>query len=507
MNYSKIVRSTLFVSFSTLIIGMLNYTTLIILASRFGAKFEMDAFFSASTLPQIISSILLATLSTTFLPVFIEEKQKDETNAWKVASIAVNLVFLILLVMGLSGNILSRNIISLINPGFTAETARLSASLFRWLIMATVFSGSSILFSSLYYSFYRFIKPLTAQLVNSGFVLLFVILMSPKMGIKSVAVGTFIGSLIQFTWLAPILFKKGKYTLNFDFRKREILKLSRLMLPLLVGAVFYKTYALVERFIASRLGEGSISYLGYSNKIITAMLIVISQGLSTVLFPKMSELSAIKNYQQLRETMSRAVGVVITLSLPVATYIILFKHDIIRLIFERGNFSTQATEAIANVLVVSLGFFVAASLSLPIVNTLYSLQETTKVAGVGIFGFSLFILLAHLLSLRYSYLGIALAASIQYVISLSIFVFILAKKIGFEGLNLFKTTTKVIIISILSWLIVFQAKSWLKAATGFPGNFLLSSMVFCLVVLLLLIIFRVEETRLIVLKFFSKRTS
>ena len=487
MNRSGVIRSAVVVSFAALLAGIVNYATLVILAARFGARFEMDAFFSALTIPQIFSAVLLATLSTTFIPVFIEEKHKNEANAWKTASIAANLIFLALLGLAMVGALFSEPIISLINPGFTAETTRLSASLFCWLLAAAVFSGSSILLSSLHYSLHRFFKPVSAQLLNAVIVLLFVLAAGPKIGIQSVAVGTFIGSFVQFCWLAPILLRPGRYQPAVDIKHKAVGKLARLMLPLFIGAVFYKTYPLVERFLASSLGEGSISYLGYSNKIITALLMVISQGLSTVLFPKMSEFSAVKDFRKLSETMTRAFKVLMALSFPAAAYLVLFRYDMIRFLFERGSFGPGATAATGDVLAVSLGFFLAAALSTPLVNALYALQETFKVAVVGISGFALYLLLAVLLSRELSYLGIALAASIQYPISVAILIVILAKKIGFEKKRLLVDTGKIMLISVLCFLAVHPFKTWIGAFLQHPLNFFLSSAVFFLLALAFMI--------------------
>jgi len=490
----KILKSSITISFFTLLTGIFNYLNLFLLALTFGAGMEMDAFFAATTIPQIVIAILSGILATTFIPVFIETKAKDESNAWKVASISINIIFLALFVGVLVGFLSSNSIIALINPGFPLKTSTLSVSLFRILLFSLIFSGSSMILTSLHYAHQRFFKPSFAQGINSLITFLFVLNLRSTLGIKSIAIGTLVGSLIQFVYLLPVFFKKGRYSFVFDFKKKEILKLARLMFPLLIGSIFYKSNNLVERFIASKLGEGCVSYLGYAYKIILALSVVISQGVSTALFPRMAEFSAIKDYKALKEILSKGIRVLIIITVPIAFMIILARFELVRLIFERGHFDSQTTIAVGKTLLAYLGFFVVVSISLPIVNTLYSLQETTKVAVVGIFGFTLYVFLAFFLSNYFSYIGIALAVSIQYVINFLIFVYIIKlKKIGFENQKIFICTFKATLASGMSSFIILESRKFHKSLIGYPYDLIVWVILgFCLY-FVALVILKTEE--------------
>ncbi len=498
----KIFKSTIIISSFTLLTAIFNYLNLLLLAFSFGAGTEMDAFFAATTVPQIITAILLAVLTTTFIPVFIEAKSAEESNAWKVASISANLIFLILFIIAILGTLFSHYIISLINPGFTVRSLTVSVSLFRILLVSLIFSGSSIILTSLHYAHQRFFKPSLAQGVNSFITFLFILNLRSSLGIKSIMIGTLVGSLFQFIYLLPILLKKNRYSFEFDYKKKEIMKLAHLMLPLFIGSIFYKTNNLVERFIASKFGEGSISYLGYAHKIIMAFTLVISQGISTVLFPRMSEYSAVKDFKALKKILSKGIRVLIIITVPVVFMIIIAKYELVQLLFERGNFSHQSTIAVGNILIAYLGYFVVASLSLPIINTLYSLQETKKVAIVGISGFMIYVFLAFFLSQYLSYIGIALAVSIQYIISMMIFIYIIKiKSIGFEERLISLCILKTILASGLSSLIILGSRRLLKSLIEYPYDLIFFVILgFCLY-FLILIIFKTEELKFIKINF------
>jgi len=490
----SIVKSSLVISFFTFLTGILNYLTLAVLAFSFGTQRDMDAYFSASTIPQVIAAIVLAALSNAFIPVFVETKARDESGAWKMASIIMNVVFVIFLVIAVLGILFSREVISLMNPGLPKETLTLSASLFRILLLAMVVSGMSSILTSLHYAHHQFFRPSLAQGLHTLVTFLFVLLFRSAWGILSVGLGTLVGSLLQFWYLAPLFLKNHRYSFDFDARNKEIVKLARLILPLIVGSVFYKTNPLVERFLASRLEEGSISYLGYAGKIILALVPVITLGISSVLFPRMAEYSALKDYQGLRETLSKALRALIVITIPAAFIMAVAKFELVQLVFERGDFTAQATHAVGSALVAYLGFFLGASLTLPIVNTLYSLQENAKAALIGVLGFILYVFLAFEFSNYFGYLGIAAAASIQYIFCLILFIALLKKKLGRLGSGpILRCLFKTIFASGLASITLLASYRFAAQWIAFPFHFISLGILASAIYVLTLILLKTKE--------------
>ncbi len=493
---SQTLRSSIVVSFFTLLTGVFNYLKLVILAFSFGAGGEMDAFFAAITIPQIILSILLIILTTTFIPVFVETLARKESEAWKIASIASNLVFFSLVTLALIGSLFAREIISVISPGLSLQTTLISMNLFRFFILALVFSGSSIILTSLYHARQRFFAPSLAQFSNSFVTFMFVLLFHADMGVESIAVGTLAGSILQFVLVMPIMLRRDRYHFSLEFLRPEIRKLGRLMFPLLMGNIFYKTNILVERFIASQLGEGKISYLGYAYKIVMAMTVITSQGISTVLFPRMSQLSAVKDYKSLREMLSKGIRALTMFTVPFLLIIFIARYDLVRVIFERGNFGPGTTEAVANALLAYAGAFFIASISLPVLNTLYSLQETGRVAAAGVIGFSIYIGLAFLLSRYFSYLGIAMAVSIQYFINMIFIMYLAGKKLdGLELKAIFICAGKSFAAGGITGAILLLLKQSLLNKVSFPFDFLILGIVGFTLYLTSLILLKAEELR------------
>jgi putative peptidoglycan lipid II flippase len=495
--FPTFVAITLF----TFINAFINYLTITMLAYFFGAGIEIDAFFAATTLPLVIIAILQVIIPNTFIPVFINIKKQDETNSWRVASIMTNLIFVILAIIAIIGVTFSKTIITLINPGFSTSTAARSSALFSYLILSLVFSGTAIILSSIYYAQKKFIRPLLAQTVSSSIILFFVLLFHNQIGLKSIAMGTLAGSIIQFGILHSVLLRRRRYSPSFDFRKKEIIALFALMLPLLLGALFYKMNIVVERFITSRLAPGSVAYLGYAGKINAALLLFLTQGISITLFQRLSEHSAVMDFSGLQETLSRGLRAMILLTTPFVFLMVFAGNDLVRLAFQRGNFTPQATRTVSVILLAYLGYFVVNSVGVPVVNTLYSLQLTTTISVVGASGFILFIFFALILSQAMGCKGIALAASIQSFISITCFLWIAVKKIGgIQFSPILRCTQKAILAACASVIAIIPLRAFLHEHTAPNLEFLFSAgTAFCVYAGILLVL-RTEE-----LAFISKR--
>jgi putative peptidoglycan lipid II flippase len=426
----KLFPSFAAITFFTFINAFINYLTYSILAYFFGAGSDIDAFFAATTLPLVIIAIMQVIIPNTFIPEFVRNRKLDEANCWRLASITTNLFFAILALIAIIGMVFSTAIIPMINPGFSPAIAARSSALFSYFILAGVFSGTAVVLASIYYAQKRFIRPMLAQITCSCIILLSVLLFHGRIGIMSMAIGTLAGSVVQFALLLSVFLYGRRYSLSLDFRKKEVVVLFALMLPLLLGTLFAKMNIVVERFITSHLPPGSIAYLGYASRINAALILFLAQGVSLVVFQRQSEHSATLNLSGLRENLSRSLRAMILLTMPFVFLLAFAGNDLVRLLFQHGNFTPQATQTVGVILLAYLGYIVVSTVGVPIVTALYSLQLTTIVALVGMGGFILFSFFAYFFSQWLGCKGIALAASAQSLLSISFFLWILTRKIG-----------------------------------------------------------------------------
>jgi len=250
--------------------------------------------------------------------------------------------------------------------------------------------------------------------------------------------------VVQFGILFVVLLKEKRYHLQLRCRHPGVVKILRLTKPLLLGAILYKASPVVDRFIASGLPEGSISYLGYAFRVVNVLLILVTQGIAVSFFPTMSECAAANNKEGLRKIVSLGLGILTFVMAPVITGLAIFGESTIQLFFERGAFNHQATVNTTSAMLCYLGWLYAGAIGTIETYALFSLQDTSTVVKVGVIGVSLEIVLSVILSRLMGFNGIALALSAATVVCMVIFAVILRKRLeGLDGHQIFSSLAKV----------------------------------------------------------------
>lgn len=430
-----LLKSTLQITVFSVLGILVSFVTQIVVASKFGAMMERDAYFAAVVVPTYIKAVLLGSLTLTFVPIFIEyETKKNKEEAWKVASIFINFTFLVLFGISLLGFIYAEQLISVTAPGFKGEELSLTAALLRIILPSIIFSGLTNLLSSIYYTEHRFLRPAIVQVVNTVLMLLSVILLTRYWGIKSLAFGFLIGGIVGFFILVPILFRNNRYCFSFDFRNEGVKQVIRVMAPLVFAGLFYRAGTLIQRMIASTLPTGSISYLGYATRITQILGTIATAGISTTIFPVMARSWAENDLGKVREYFARGVRIIFLIAFPIATLFAVLRVPIIQAVFQRGAFVHQDSVAVANVMLILLiGPFICGGLGNIVWKGFYISQRTKLASVLGITHTLIYIILAYFMANIFSYLGLAGASTIQSLIGISMG--IIAMKFIYKGIN------------------------------------------------------------------------
>lgn len=430
-----LLKPTIQITILSILGVLVSFATQIIVAAKFGATMERDAYFAAIVVPAYVTAVLLGSLTVTFVPIFIEyETRKSKAEAWKVASIFTNLTFVVLFGISLLGFIFAKQLISVTAPGFKGEELSLTATLLRIILSSIIFTGLTSLLSSIYYAEHRFVRPAIVPVVSAVLMLLSVILLARYWGIKSLAFGYLIGAVVGFVILVPIFFKEGRYSFSFDFSNEGVRQVIRVMAPLVLAALFYRATTVIERMIASTLPTGSISYLGYATRITNILGGIATAGISTTIFPVMAKSWAENDLAKVREYFVRGVRIIFLITFPIATVFAVLRVPIIQTVFQRGIFVHQDSVAVANVMLILLvGPFICGGLGNIVWKGFYISQRTKLASLLGITHTLIYIILAYFLANKFSYLGLAGAFSIQCLIGISMGM--IAMKFIYKGIN------------------------------------------------------------------------
>ncbi|HZG66343.1 MAG TPA: lipid II flippase MurJ, partial [Herpetosiphonaceae bacterium] len=96
----------------------------------------------------------------------------------------------------------------------------------------------------------------------------------------------------------------------------------------------------------------------------------------TVLFPQMTRLFATGDMTSFRATVLRALRLIVFVTAPIAVGMAVLRVPLIRLLYERGEFTAASTALVAAPLLIYLTSIMAFAASEPLVRTFYAMQDT-----------------------------------------------------------------------------------------------------------------------------------
>jgi putative peptidoglycan lipid II flippase len=416
---SKLLGPTLIVIVFSGLNILVGFFTQLLLASHFGTTQEMDVYITASAVPALVNAVLLGSLSVTLIPIYIEYQVHDgRQEAWHIANSFLNLVALVLIVLAIGAMVCSVQIAGFIAPGYGQAAILLTSRLLRIMLPGIVFSGIAGLLAGLSYAHHQFLLPSVALVVNSLTICVITLAFAGRFGIQAVAAGMLAGNIVQCLLFLPWVIRRFDYTLSLDLKNEGVRRILQLSWPLIFASVIFRANIVIDRIIASTLPQGSVSYLGYAYLIVTILLTISTQGISVTIFPLLSKYAASREMDRLKQAFLQGIRLAALMILPLSAVLIALRVPLIQVTFERGEFNHNDTLAVASALVPYLIAMVFMGLGSVVSQGYYVFQDTRTLAKVGVIQIVGYVVYTYLLAGLFSYIGIAIASSMLYGISL-----------------------------------------------------------------------------------------
>ena len=414
MPKTRILKSFFLITIAYFFSLVINVAVQVILAGQFGAGLEMDSYLVALTIPSFFILIFSTALSKVFTPIFIDyQVKKGQTYIWVFTSNFINISALMLLLLLLAGEVFVKQCVFWLAPGLSKSSYDLAVSLMRIFLPSVFFGGITTILTSLYYAHNRFLLPSLGLILNSAVILFAVLILKNTLGIYSVAWGVFLGGVVQCIFLAPILWRR--YSFSFNMKEEGLQKFSKLLFPVLIGAFFYKAIGLIEKNIASSLSVGSISHLGYAYRIIPILLVLASSGISTILFPLLSKYASLNDWVSVKKGFLSGISSLVILISPIVIYLIVLRIEVIKLLYERGQFTAQNTTVISSLFayyLIALFFMVVSTVP----SQIYTIMQNTKILiPIGVIETVAYLGYCFYLSKLFGLQGIAYAFALYYL--------------------------------------------------------------------------------------------
>lgn len=410
----------LFKKFATVASGTMasrifGFVREMLMAAALGTGPMADAFNAAFRFPNSFRRLFAeGALSSAFVPLFtkhIEQKGLEDARDFAsdvfgiLLSALLTLTILVLIFMPL----LVRYIIA---PGFTNDSIKYNATLKFAFIMFPYLTCMSLtaIISGMLNSMGRYFASAIAPILLNVILIAMLIycyhynLSYWKIGLY-LSQGVLLAGIAQLTLVYISAYKAGiKIKLKPPKLNAEIKKMLGLALPSCISGGITQINLLINTSIASS-DPGAISALSYADRLYQLPLGIIGISIGTVLLPELSK--ALRNNNT--HLQHKAIEFAMFLALPASIALICLGDPIVRLLLEHGQFNSQATLYVANLLII-YGMGLPSFILIKALVPNYFAQQDTK-TPLRFAAFSVFvnISLAFYLFHYFSAYGIAIA--------------------------------------------------------------------------------------------------
>ncbi|MCB9758327.1 MAG: murein biosynthesis integral membrane protein MurJ [Alphaproteobacteria bacterium] len=363
-------------------------------AAAFGAGMAADAYNAAFRIGNLLRELFAeGALSNAFIPLFAKvDEAEGQESAFRLANAFLGVLLAALGALTLATLLLAEPLVMLVAGGFaevegkvalTATLTRILAPFVATISVASVFMGVLNVRG-------RFFLPAVSPVVFNGLIIAACLGAAPFAqatgwpAIYAVALAALVGGAAQAAIQLPPLWRGG-------FRLRPTLgahpALRRLLAflgPAVVAISVVQINLLIETQLASREGDGPVSWLLYAFRVAHLPFSIVSGALGVASLAGLSVLVARGDDAGFRRTLAGALNLNTFWLLPSAVGMALLAEPLVALLFERGAFTAQDTAQTALLLQAYAVAVLAIGAQRILVPVFYTLDDPRTPMWIGL---------------------------------------------------------------------------------------------------------------------------
>jgi putative peptidoglycan lipid II flippase len=392
----RVARNTAIFSIATGISRIAGLVREIATASFFGTSGRFSAFTIAFQVPNLVSNLFAnAALSAAFVPVFTELLQKGRRKeAFRLAS---TLFWVMLIGLGAitAFFILAAGVIMPLFTGakFGGALDGLTAGLSQVLFPVVLLLGLNGLLVGILQSYDHFSIPAISPAVWNVVILLLLLILRPHFHGEEQQLYLYAAAILAATFVQLLMAAGALGRIDFrlqphiDWHDPRIKQVFTLMLPVTIGLGIVNLDQLINSVFGTLVSDEAPRAIDNAFRVYMLPQGLFSVAVATVLFPTLSRMAADRDVSSMRRAVGIGMRQINLLLIPAATFMIVLATPIVRLLFERGNFTAHSTHIVS----VALFWFAFSlpfgGLNLLLTRTFFAVQRPwipTRLAGINI---------------------------------------------------------------------------------------------------------------------------
>lgn len=449
-----ILKSGILVSIVTIGVKIFGLLKQMIVAWTFGATNETDIYNIADGFVGPIAVVLFSSISVLLLSEYLLEKKSEKqyslTSNMYIVYIVIAIISIILLW------IVAPYLSKFLAIGYSSENVNRVAYYVRGLSFLLFFYCIASINGAILEAEKSFVPTKLQGAYISISIIISCLLFSKKLGINAILYGTIFGYFLYFISNTILSSKYIHFEISSPFQDKRVWKIFQLSIPLMVGSAIDDIQGIIDRTIASGLGEGVVSNLGYgrivSSDVISGAFI---SAVGIVFYSYFTGFVADNDIEKLKNSLTEGLGILFIITGIVTVLYLTSASEIVELLFHHYQFDEDDVRTTALLIIGYAVSFPAMAIRDLHIRAHYAFQDTKAPMLNGIVGMILNTVTSVIFAKRFGPIGIALGTSVSYFVIAFLSIVTLKKHISnIDYRPVAATAIKIIVASLVCFLIL-----------------------------------------------------
>ncbi len=414
----------------------------IVLAAYFSRTIT-DAFVVAFSFPNKFRRLLgEGSLSASFIPIYVDSRENSPEQAAQLKNGIFTLLLTISSALCVLGVIFMKEIMELLvgGQGYVGVEGKMETTiLFARIMFSYLFLITSYAFGMAILNAHKqfFIPAIAPAIFNLVFILVALAPSLPysplpyTMDGTSLAWGVIFGGFAQAFIVFISLHKQDLLPrIVWAWKSDKVVLVLKNMIPGVLGMGILQFLTLVNTNYASRLSEGSHSYIYWADRILELPQSLIAISLGAALLPTLSQLQAQGRSKEMITIGQEHILTLLFLTLPSAVGMFILAQPIVEVLYLRGQFTLKDAAITAMVVRVYSFLLVALSITKVLIPNFYAIKNTWIPALTSVVSVIIHIFLGFYMVKEFGLMGLVLSMTFSGFINLVLTLLCYRKYIG-----------------------------------------------------------------------------
>ena len=431
-----------------------------VIGAVFGVKTGTDVFTVAATVPTMVHDLLVSgAISAALIPVFSDYADSHDREEFsRIVSAVLTLAAAALAVVMALLIVVAPLLVDIIGGGFDEQAKAITTYLVRLMLPAVLLMGTSGILTASLYARQSFTLPAFAAAVYNLGIIACALLLAGRIQVSSLAVGVLVGTLLQVAIQLPGM-RGIRLRPRLDLSHPGFRAILKLYAPVALGLLISNTGVIIDRYLASHTGEGSIAAMRFATTLVQFPLGLVATATSFAVLPTLSRAARLEvgdrgsgiretgrgvdgempevgewaggrvgeprtqnpelrtqnpaHRSEYAATLRMGMKMILVLIVPAAVGLAVLREPIVQLLFQRGAFDRSAT-ALTSLAFLGYSPEIAfAAVDQVLIFAFYARKDTKTPVLVGIMAIFVYLAVALSLIQPLGMLGLVLANTAQ----------------------------------------------------------------------------------------------